>query len=107
MTATRASWTLCLFWLSGTAPLTAAAPAFIAVSSLTAPPDNACSASAERHGVGATWPSTTRALSTLPPVDDPYANEFWETACYEGNAATVEGTRSLGFKWFSGVIPPE
>ena len=47
-----------------------------------------------------------RALSTLPPVDDPYANEQWETACYEGNAATVEGMRSLGFQWFSGVTPP-
>ena len=48
-----------------------------------------------------------RALSTLPPVADPYANEFWETACYEGNAETVEGVRSVGFKWFSGVTPPE
>jgi hypothetical protein len=47
-----------------------------------------------------------RALSTLPPVADPYANEHWETACYEGNAGTVEGIRSLGFQWFSGVTPP-
>ena len=47
-----------------------------------------------------------RALSTLPPMDDPYANEEWETGCYEGNGATLEGLRSIGFKWFGGVTPP-
>jgi hypothetical protein len=47
-----------------------------------------------------------RALSTLPAVVDPYANEHWETACYEGNAGTVDGIRSGGFQWFGGVTPP-
>ena len=64
-----------------------------------------------RAGTGSRGPrgvtAVRRALSTLPPVDDPYANEFWETACYEGNAETVEGVRSVGFKWFSGVTPPQ
>ena len=47
-----------------------------------------------------------RALSTLPPLEDPYANEQWETGCYEGNAATLQGLRSVGFRWFGGVTPP-
>ena len=37
--------------------------------------------------------------------NDPYANETWEHACYEGNKAP-EDIRDLGFKWFSGVVPP-
>ena len=37
---------------------------------------------------------------------DPYANETWENACYEGNKAG-EHLRDLGFKWFSGVVPPK
>ena len=38
--------------------------------------------------------------------NDPYANETWESACHEGNKAT-EGMRDLGYKWFSGVVPPK
>lgn len=38
-------------------------------------------------------------------TNDRYANETWEHACYEGNKA-VEHMRGLGFKWFSGVVPP-
>lgn len=38
--------------------------------------------------------------------DDPYANETWENACYEGNKAG-EHMRDLGFQWFSGVVPPK
>ena len=34
------------------------------------------------------------------------ANEKWETGCYEGNAATLEGLREIGFQWFRGVTPP-
>jgi hypothetical protein len=37
---------------------------------------------------------------------DPYTNETWENACYEGNHAG-EHSRALGFKWFSGVVPPK
>ena len=47
-----------------------------------------------------------RALATLPSVEDPYANEQWETGCYEGNGATLEGLREIGFRWFGGVTPP-
>jgi hypothetical protein len=38
--------------------------------------------------------------------DDAYANETWENACYEGNKA-AEDVRNLGYKWFSGVVPPK
>src|SRR5438132_14102148 len=53
-TATRASCTLYSLWLSGFASFTAASAAFCAVSSLTGCPLNACSASGEIHGTGAT-----------------------------------------------------
>ena len=39
--------------------------------------------------------------------NDPYANEYWENACYEGNTPAVEQVHSLGFKWFTGVVPPK
>ena len=53
-------------------------------------------------------PRGISSTSTLPPVDnDPHANELWERACYEGNAASQEHIRSLGFKWFRGVTPPK
>jgi hypothetical protein len=38
-------------------------------------------------------------------ANDPYSNETWENACHEGNQAG-ENSRHLGFKWFSGVVPP-
>src|SRR5262245_53273761 len=38
---------------------------------------------------------------------DPYANENWEHACYEGNGNDTDHVRSLGFKWFTGVVPPK
>ena len=37
---------------------------------------------------------------------DPYAKESWEHACHEGNGHHVEGTQSLGFKWYEGASPP-
>ena len=39
--------------------------------------------------------------------NDPYANESWENACYEGNSKDTEHVRALGFKWFTGVVPPK
>jgi hypothetical protein len=61
-----------------------------------------------RAGTAPRGPRGTTAVSRLPPAadSDPYANEFWETACYEGNAPSVAGMRSLGFRWFAGVTPP-
>jgi len=38
-------------------------------------------------------------------TSDLYSNEMWEHACHEGNEST-EQMRTLGFKWFSGVVPP-
>jgi hypothetical protein len=39
-------------------------------------------------------------------ASDPYSNETWENSCHEGNQAG-EHSRGLGFKWFSGVVPPK
>ena len=38
--------------------------------------------------------------------EDPYANEYWEVACYEGNGPSAASLRELGFQWFRGVAPP-
>jgi hypothetical protein len=38
--------------------------------------------------------------------NDPFANESWENACYEGNGNDTARVRALGFKWFPGVVPP-
>ena len=52
-------------------------------------------------------PRGTTATSTLAPAaKDPYASELWEVACYEGNTESVKAMQALGFKWFSGVVPP-
>lgn len=40
------------------------------------------------------------------PIEDPYANEYWEVGCYEGNAPSAASLRALGFQWFRGVFPP-
>jgi len=46
--------------------------------------------------------------TALPPAtNDPYASEFWETACYEGNTESMDSIHSVGFKWFTGVAPPK
>jgi hypothetical protein len=53
-------------------------------------------------------PRGISVASTLPPVDnDPYADELWETACYEGNTESMVGIRAAGYKWFNGVTPPK
>jgi len=47
----------------------------------------------------------TNAAGAAAIVDrskDPYANELWEAACYEGNTEGPAHIRSLGFKWFRG-----
>ena len=36
---------------------------------------------------------------------DPHANEMWEHACHEGNR-DAQDLRELGFRFFSGVVPP-
>ncbi len=54
---------------------------------------------------GSRIPSAVAA--NAPPVEDPYANEVWEDACYEGNREGPASLRALGFKWFRGVTPPQ
>jgi len=51
----------------GSAPETAARPAASADDPFKGLPTNAFSAAVERQGIGATWPSTTRASVTTPP----------------------------------------
>ncbi|MFL2546983.1 MAG: hypothetical protein ACJ0SL_06430 [Candidatus Rariloculaceae bacterium] len=42
----------------------------------------------------------------MPAYEDPYADEIWEDACYEGNVGGPASLRALGFEWFRGVTPP-
>src|SRR3972149_4771285 len=58
-TATRASWTLYPFRLSGFLFRPPPPPAAVAVASVMLWVASACSALGTRQGVGATWPSTT------------------------------------------------
>ena len=62
-----------------------------------------------RAGTGPAGPRGVTAATSLPPAatKDPYANEQWERACYEGNAESMRGMHELGFKWFGGVAPPK
>ena len=39
--------------------------------------------------------------------NDPYAKEFWEQTCVEGNLENVIILKQLGFKWFKAVTPPK
>ncbi len=48
------------------------------------------------------------ATAGLPSANNnPYANENWEAACFEGNHENTVTQRELGFKWFKGVTPPK
>src|SRR5271166_7034909 len=66
-TATLVSVILYLLWLSGLARATAALAAAMAVSGVMLLPVISCSEPSEIHGMGATWPSTTRAFFTVLP----------------------------------------
>src|ERR1017187_3958389 len=66
-TAALVSVILYLLRLSGLACATAALAAAIAVSGVMVLPTSVCAASGEIHGIGATCPSTTRALFTVLP----------------------------------------
>jgi len=43
----------------------------------------------------------------IPSVEDPYENEVWEDACYEGNGEGRTSLHALGYQWFRGVSPPQ
>lgn len=42
-----------------------------------------------------------------PRYEDPYADEIWEEACFEGNVEGAGSLRALGYQWYRGVSPPE
>src|SRR5208337_5043441 len=66
-TATLVRVILYLLWLSGLARATAALAAARAVSGVMLLPMSASSEPSEIHGMGETWPSTTRACFTVLP----------------------------------------
>jgi hypothetical protein len=51
--------------------------------------------------------AVAKAVASAPAVKDPYANEPWEVACYEGNQQAPGELRRLGYKFFRGVTPPK
>ena len=40
-------------------------------------------------------------------AQDPYAAEYWEHACHEGNLDRINEAHVLGFKWYEGPVRPE
>jgi len=56
-------------------------------------------------GAGANPGGTTAAGAATNVNNDPYAEEFWENTCIEGNFDNVLEIKNLGFKWFNPVIP--
>jgi hypothetical protein len=54
-------------------------------------------------------PLSTNAVGVAgaAPTGDPYAKEFWEQTCTEGNHDNVVILKSLGFKWFNAIVPPK
>ena len=51
------------------------------------------------------WTIRLPLRRTAGTGNDPYAAEAWEHACHEGNKAP-DDIRELGFRWYSGVNPP-
>lgn len=49
----------------------------------------------------------TRPWTMNVPLVRRDPQELWEHACHEGNAHHEEGTQSMGFKWYRGVVPPK
>jgi hypothetical protein len=59
-------------------------------------------------GAGAVAGGVTAATAAaVPRNNDPYAREYWEQTCIEGNLENVVLLKKLGFKWFAGVTPPK
>jgi hypothetical protein len=48
----------------------------------------------------------TRPWTMNVPIVRREPLELWEHACHEGNAHHIEGTQSIGFKWYRGPSPP-
>ncbi|HEY5622739.1 MAG TPA: hypothetical protein VIV14_03185 [Gammaproteobacteria bacterium] len=49
----------------------------------------------------------TAVAIDAPAYEDPYADEIWELACFEGNIGGPAALRELGYQWFRGVHPPQ
>ena len=47
------------------------------------------------------------AAIDAPAFEDPYRDEIWEEACFEGNVEGPAALRALGYQWYRGVTPPE
>lgn len=54
---------------------------------------------------GANPGGTTAAGAAANVNNDPYAKEFWENTCIEGNIDNVLEIKNLGFKWFHPITP--
>ena len=63
-----------------------------------------------RQGTGpGANPLSTNSIGAAGNVSvaDPYAKEYWEQTCIEGNIDNVVILKNLGFKWFNAVVPPK
>jgi hypothetical protein len=58
-------------------------------------------------GAGGGAGTTAASAAAVARNNDPYAKEYWEQTCIEGNIENVITLRDLGFKWFKGVTPPK
>lgn len=56
-------------------------------------------------GPGANPGGATAAGAAAVVIKDPYAKEFWENTCIEGNFDNVAILKNLGFKWFNPITP--
>jgi len=56
-------------------------------------------------GPGANPLSTTAVGAAGNVANDPYAKEFWEQTCSEGNHDNLVVLKKLGFKWFTPPTP--
>jgi len=59
------------------------------------------------RGAGGGQGTTAASAAAVLPRVDPYAKEYWEQTCIEGNIENVILVKNLGFKWFKGVTPPK
>jgi len=57
------------------------------------------------NAAGVTGGVTAATAAAVTRSNDPYAREYWEQTCTEGNLENVVILKKLGFKWFKGVTP--
>jgi len=59
------------------------------------------------QGAGANGGNVAIGAAGAGRASDPYAKEYWEQTCLEGNPENVDVIKKLGFKWFDAVTPPK